>query len=42
MGRGLANVEFVEEVGGGLNFQRKKFLTLRKGSLLSRRWFRTL
>ena len=26
--RGLANVEFVEEIGGGLNFKRKKFLTL--------------
>lgn len=26
--RGLANVEFIEEVGGGLNFQRKRFLTL--------------
>jgi predicted site-specific integrase-resolvase len=26
--RGLANVEFIEEVGGGLNFQRKKFLAL--------------
>lgn len=26
--KGLANVEFVEEVGGGLNFKRKKFLTL--------------
>lgn len=26
--RGLANVEFVEEVGGSLNFQRKKFLAL--------------
>ena len=24
--RGLANVEFCEEVGGGLNFKRKKFL----------------
>ncbi|WP_218022927.1 IS607 family transposase [Calidithermus terrae] len=24
--RGLANVEFIEEVGGGLNFRRKKFL----------------
>lgn len=23
--RGLANVEFVSEIGGGLNFQRKKF-----------------
>ncbi len=26
--RGLANVEFVEEVGGGMNFGRKKFLAL--------------
>jgi putative resolvase len=26
--RGLANVEFVEEVGGGLNFKRKRFLEL--------------
>lgn len=26
--RGLANVEFVEEIGGGLNFRRKKFLKL--------------
>ena len=26
--RGLANVEFVEEVGGGLNFKRKRFLLL--------------
>ncbi len=26
--KGLANVEFVEEVGGGLNFKRKRFLTL--------------
>jgi predicted site-specific integrase-resolvase len=26
--KGLANVEFVEEIGGGLNFQRKKFLAL--------------
>ena len=26
--RGLANVEFVEEIGGGLNFKRKKFLSL--------------
>jgi predicted site-specific integrase-resolvase len=25
---GLANVEFVEEIGGGLNFKRKRFLTL--------------
>jgi predicted site-specific integrase-resolvase len=26
--KGLANVEFVEEVGGGLDFKRKKFLDL--------------
>lgn len=26
--RGLANVEFIEEVGGGMNFRRKKFLAL--------------
>jgi putative resolvase len=26
--KGLANVEFVEEIGGGLNFQRKRFLEL--------------
>ncbi|MBK1649382.1 IS607 family transposase [Rhabdochromatium marinum] len=26
--RGLANVEFVEEVGGGLNFKRKRFVAL--------------
>jgi predicted site-specific integrase-resolvase len=26
--RGLAGVEFVEEVGGGLNFGRKRFLAL--------------
>ena len=26
--RGLANVEFIEEVGGGLNFKRKQFLNL--------------
>lgn len=26
--RGLANVEFISEIGGGLNFQRKKFLAL--------------
>jgi len=25
---GLANVEFIEEIGGGLNFKRKKFLLL--------------
>ena len=26
--RGLANVEFIEEIGGGMNFGRKKFLAL--------------
>jgi putative resolvase len=26
--RGLANVEFIEEVGGGLNFERKRFVLL--------------
>lgn len=26
--KGLANVEFVEEIGGGLNFKRKRFLEL--------------
>ena len=26
--KGLANVEFVEEIGGGLNFKRKRFLSL--------------
>jgi len=26
--KGLPNVEFIEEVGGGLNFQRKKFQSL--------------
>ena len=26
--KGMANVEFIEEVGGGLNFNRKKFLAL--------------
>ena len=26
--RGLANVEFIEEVGGGLNFSRKRFCAL--------------
>ena len=26
--RGLADVEFIEEVGGGLNFKRKRFLAL--------------
>lgn len=26
--KGFANVEFIEEIGGGLNFKRKKFLML--------------
>jgi predicted site-specific integrase-resolvase len=26
--RGLANVEYIEEIGGGLNFKRAKFLTI--------------
>ena len=26
--RGLANVEFIEEVGGGMNFRRKRFLAV--------------
>lgn len=26
--KGLANVEFIEEIGGGLNFKRKKFIAL--------------
>lgn len=26
--KGLSNVEFIEEVGGGLNFKRKRFLAL--------------
>ncbi len=26
--RGLANVEFIEEIGGGMNFGRKRFLAL--------------
>jgi putative resolvase len=26
--RGLANVEFIEEIGGALNFKRKHFLQL--------------
>jgi putative resolvase len=26
--RGVANVEFIEEVGGGLNFRRPKFVTI--------------
>jgi len=38
--RGLANVEFVEEVGGGLNFKRKKFLVLMEE--IGRREIKTL
>lgn len=38
--KGLANVEFVEEVGGGLNFKRKKFLMLMDE--IRRREIRTL
>ena len=26
--RGLANVDFIEEIGGGLNFERRKFVAL--------------
>jgi len=26
--KGIANVEFIEEIGGGLNFKRPKFLAL--------------
>ena len=26
--KGLVNVDFIEEIGGGLNFRRKKFLSL--------------
>lgn len=38
--KGLANVEFVEEVGGGLNFKRKKFLVLQDE--IGRREIKTL
>lgn len=38
--RGLANVEFISEIGGGLNFQRKKFLSLM--SDIGRHQIRTL
>jgi putative resolvase len=38
--KGLANVEFIEEIGGGLNFQRKRFLALMDG--IGRREVRTL
>lgn len=38
--RGLANVEFVEEIGGALNFKRKRFLELMDA--ISRREIKTL
>lgn len=38
--KGLANVEFVEEVGGGLNFKRKRFLALMED--IGRREVKTL
>lgn len=38
--KGLANVEFIEEVGGGLNFKRKRFLTLMDA--IGRREIKTL
>lgn len=38
--KGLANVEFVEEIGGGLNFKRKRFLALMDG--IGRREIKTL
>ena len=38
--RGLANVEFISEIGGGLNFQRKRFLALM--SDIGRHQIRTL
>ena len=38
--RGLANAEFVEEVGGGLNFKRKRFLELMDA--IGRREIKTL
>ena len=38
--KGLANVEFVEEVGGGLNFTRKRFLALMED--IGRREVKTL
>ena len=38
--RGLAGVDFVEEIGGGLNFQRKRFLSLMDG--ICRREVKTL
>jgi len=38
--KGLANVEFIEEIGGGLNFKRKKFLLLMEE--IGRREIKTL
>ena len=38
--KGLANVEFIEEVGGGLNFRRKRFLELMDA--IGRREIKTL
>jgi predicted site-specific integrase-resolvase len=38
--RGLANVEFIEEVGGGLDFKRKRFLELTEA--IGRREIKTL
>ena len=38
--KGLANVEFIEEVGGGLNFKRKQFLALMDA--IGRREIKTL
>lgn len=38
--KGLANVEFIEEVGGGLNFKRKRFLELTEA--IGRREIKTL
>lgn len=38
--RGLANVEFIEEVGGGLNFKRKRFLEIMEA--IGRREVKTL
>jgi predicted site-specific integrase-resolvase len=38
--KGLANVEFIEEVGGGLNFKRKRFLEIMDA--IGRREIKTL
>ena len=38
--KGLANVEFIEEVGGGLNFKRKRFLEVTEA--MGRREIKTL